>query len=82
MAVTMLGGVRTPGAIWQVGQPTSLGCVNAQGDVSERCPWSDDLDRQARARLGLLDWNVRRHLNLATRSAAPAAPAATAAAAR
>ena len=78
MAVTMLGGVRTPGAIWQVGQPTSLGCVNAQGDVSEHCPWSDDLDRQARARLGLLDWNVRRHLNLATRSAAPAATATAA----
>jgi arylsulfatase A-like enzyme len=81
MALSMLGGVRTAGAIWQVGQPASLGCVTAQGQVSDACRWSDTLDREARARLGLLDWNVRRHLNLATRSAPPApTPAVTAAA--
>ena len=81
MALSMLGGVRTNNAIWQVGQPNSLGCVNAQGDVSDTCHWPDTLDRQARARLGLLDWNVRRHLNLAMRSA-PAAPAPAVAAAQ
>ena len=79
MALSMLGGVRTAHAIWQVGQPNSLGCVNAQGDVSDTCHWSDTLDRQARARLGLLDWNVRRHLNLAMRSAPAAAPTVAAA---
>ena len=74
MALSMLGGVRTTRAIWQVGQPASLGCVNQHGPVSDTCRWSDELDRQARARLGLLDWNVRRHLNRAMRNA-PAAPA-------
>ena len=63
MAVTMLGGVRTPTSIWQAGQTSSLACVNAQGQVSDDCRWSDSHDRQARARLALLDWNVRRHLN-------------------
>ena len=81
MALTMLGGVRTAQAIWQVGQPNSLGCINAQGEVSETCRWSDALDLQARARLGLLDWHVRRHLNLATRNAPPT-PAPTVAAAQ
>jgi phosphoglycerol transferase MdoB-like AlkP superfamily enzyme len=71
MALTMLGGVRTSGAIWQMGQPTTLSCTNAQGQVSDSCRWSDDLDREARARLALLDWNVRRHLNLATHHATP-----------
>ncbi len=79
MALSMLGGVRTAQAIWQVGQPNSLGCVNAQGQVSDTCQWSDTLDQQARARLGLLDWQVRRHLNLATRNAPPAGAVATAA---
>ena len=77
MALSMLGGVRTAQAIWQVGQPNSLGCVNAQGQVSDTCHWPDALDQQARARLGLLDWHVRRHLNLATRNAPPASAVAT-----
>ena len=70
IALTMLGGVRTPSALWQVGQPNTLGCVNAHGVVTTDCTWPDSLDRQARARLGLLDWNVRRHLNQAMRSTA------------
>ncbi|MEY3625983.1 MAG: hypothetical protein RL163_482 [Pseudomonadota bacterium] len=77
MALSMLGGVRTAQAIWQVGQPNSLGCINAQGQVSDTCRWSDSLDQQARARLGLLDWHVRRHLNLATRHAPVAGASAT-----
>ena len=81
MALSMLGGVRTVQAIWQVGQPNTLGCVNAQGQVADTCRWPDAIDQQARARLGLLDWHVRRHLNLATRNApAPGAPAVAAAA--
>jgi phosphoglycerol transferase MdoB-like AlkP superfamily enzyme len=78
MALSMLGGVRTAQAIWQVGQPNSLGCINAQGQVSDTCRWSDPLDQQARARLGLLDWHVRRHLNLAMRNAPSAGAVATA----
>jgi phosphoglycerol transferase MdoB-like AlkP superfamily enzyme len=74
MALTMLGGVRTDNSLWQVGQPNTLGCVNAQGVSSGPCPWPESLDRLARARLGLLDWNVRRHLNQAMRNP-PALPA-------
>ena len=81
MAVTMLGGVRTATSVWQAGQVTSLGCVNGQGQVSDNCRWSDVLDRQARARLALLDWNVRRHLNQAMHGAPPtSAPRNTSAA--
>jgi phosphoglycerol transferase MdoB-like AlkP superfamily enzyme len=72
MALTMLGGVRTDSAIWQAGQTTSLGCVTAQGVVSDNCRWSDTVDSQARARLALLDWNVRRHLNRAVKGTPPA----------
>ncbi len=76
IALSMLGGVRTAQALWQAGQPNSLGCINAHGHVLETCRWPDTLDQQARARLGLLDWHVRRHLNLATRQEAPAAAVA------
>jgi hypothetical protein len=79
IALSMLGGVRTEDALWQAGQPNSLACVNAQGQASDACRWSEALDQQARARLGLLDWHVRRHLNLAKRAAStPLSPAVTA----
>ncbi|MEY4441604.1 MAG: hypothetical protein RL442_604 [Pseudomonadota bacterium] len=77
IALSMLGGVRTAQSLWQAGQPNSLECVNANGQVSATCHWSDALDQQARARLGLLDWQVRRHLNLATRPPAQAGAVAT-----
>lgn len=77
LSLSVLGQVRTRQAIWEAGRAASLGCVHADrpatasaaSTVSSPCDWSDTLDSQARARLGLLDWHMRRHLNQAMQAA-------------
>ena len=77
LSLTVLGQVRTPSAIWDTGRAASLGCVSPASQLgvatdaaaAGTCDWSDTLDQQARARLGLLDWHMRRHLNQAMQAA-------------
>lgn len=67
MALTFVEQVRTPDAMWQMGQPETLGCQPPQA----RCTWSALQDQRARARVGLLDWNVRRKVIQATAKVKP-----------
>jgi len=67
MALSFVDQVRTPQAMWQLGQPDTLGCQPP--DVA--CTWSAEQDQQARARVALLDWNVRRRVLQATAKVTP-----------
>lgn len=58
LALTMIGQVRTSEAIWELGQPGSVSCISG----APGCAWPAASDRQARARLALLDWNIRRDI--------------------
>jgi phosphoglycerol transferase MdoB-like AlkP superfamily enzyme len=67
MALTFVDQVRTPQAIWQPGQRDTLACQPPKS----RCDWPELQDRQARARVALLDWNVRRRVLQATAKVTP-----------
>ena len=67
MALSFVEQVRTPHAVWQLGQPDTLGCQPPQSP----CKWSAEQDQQARARVALLDWNVRRRILQATAKVTP-----------
>ena len=67
MALSFVEQVRTPNAMWQLGQPDTLGCHPPQAP----CSWSAEQDKQARARVALLDWNVRRRVIQATAKVTP-----------
>ena len=70
VALSFVEQVRTPHAMWQLGQPDTLGCQPPQSP----CTWSAEQaqqDQQARARVALLDWNVRRRILQATAKVTP-----------
>lgn len=58
LALGFVSQVRSPAALWQVGQKGTSVC----GAPARDCPWPEKLDLLARARLALLDWNVRREV--------------------
>ena len=59
MAVTFIGQVRTHHAIWTMGSANTLAC-QPPGRV---CEWQPKQDSKARARVALLDWNIRHHIH-------------------
>ncbi len=59
VSVTFFKKFRTRHAIWQAGESGTLACQ----PVGSKCEWQKDLDAKGRARVALLDWNVRRHIN-------------------
>jgi hypothetical protein len=62
LAVTFLGQVRSNHAIWNLGSPNTLACQ----PVGSVCEWNAQQDAKARARVALMDWNVRHHIHQAT----------------
>jgi phosphoglycerol transferase MdoB-like AlkP superfamily enzyme len=62
MSVTFFGKARTEQAIWQVGHANTLACQ----PVGSQCSWPQAQDEKIRARLALLDWNIRHHIHQAT----------------
>ena len=58
LAVSFVGQARARQALWQMGHADTLVCQ----PPSSRCEWPASLDAQARARVGLLDWNIRRQV--------------------
>ena len=67
LAVTFVDQVRAHDSLWQPGRADSLLCTPPQAD----CQWSATRDAQARARVALLDWNIRHHVLRATAKIAP-----------
>ena len=57
-SLTFLGQVRTSDALWQLGNSKTLAC-QPLGSV---CNWPAEQDSRARARVALMDWNVRHHI--------------------
>lgn len=62
MAVTFVGQARTNNAIWSMGSANTLACQ----PVGSVCEWAPQQDAKARARVALLDWNIRHHIHQAT----------------
>jgi phosphoglycerol transferase MdoB-like AlkP superfamily enzyme len=59
MAVTFVGQARTNHAIWNMGSANTLACQ----PVGSVCEWQSKQDAKARARVALLDWNIRYHIH-------------------
>jgi phosphoglycerol transferase MdoB-like AlkP superfamily enzyme len=59
MAVTFVGQARTNHAIWSMGSANTLACQ----PVGSVCEWQPKQDAKARARVALLDWNIRYHIH-------------------
>ena len=62
MAVSFVGQVRSNHALWSMGNPQTLACQ----PVGSVCEWQSRQDEKARARVALLDWNIRHHIHQAT----------------
>lgn len=59
IAVTFIGQARTNQAIWSMGRANTIAC---QPEAAE-CKWQANQDVNARARVALLDWNIRHHIH-------------------
>jgi phosphoglycerol transferase MdoB-like AlkP superfamily enzyme len=60
LSLSYYGPVRSAQGSWMIGDPASFMCTSkSQPD----CRFDEKLDAQARAQLGLLDWNVRAALH-------------------
>lgn len=57
-AVFFTGDARNAQGMWQLGKPHTFTCTSAQGPTPG-CAFNAQDDLQERARLGLLDWQVR-----------------------
>jgi phosphoglycerol transferase MdoB-like AlkP superfamily enzyme len=62
MAVTFIGQARSNHAIWSMGSPNTLACQ----PVGSVCEWEPAQDAKARARVALMDWNIRHHIHQAS----------------
>ena len=62
MAVTFIGQARSTHAIWNMGSANTLACQ----PVGSVCEWRASQDAKARARVALMDWNIRHHINQAS----------------
>lgn len=62
IAVTFIGQVRSNDAIWSMGSLNTLACQ----PIGSVCEWNAAQDVKARARVALLDWNVRHHIQQAS----------------
>jgi phosphoglycerol transferase MdoB-like AlkP superfamily enzyme len=62
MAVTFIGQARSSHAIWNMGSANTLACQ----PVGSVCEWNPAQDAQARARVALMDWNIRHHIHQAS----------------
>jgi len=58
-ALRYYGMARNSKGIWTLGNPASFVCTPSTGQAEESCRFDAKEDAQERARLGLLDWNVR-----------------------
>ncbi len=61
LAVTFIGQVRSNHAIWTMGSANTMACQ----PVGSVCEWQPEQDAKARARVALMDWNVRHHIHQA-----------------
>ena len=59
MSVTFIGQARSNHAIWNLGSPNTLACQ----PIGSVCEWNAAQDAKARARVALMDWNVRHHIH-------------------
>jgi phosphoglycerol transferase MdoB-like AlkP superfamily enzyme len=59
VAVSFISQVRSNHAIWSMGSPNTLACQ----PVGSVCEWNAAQDAKARARVALLDWNIRHHIH-------------------
>ena len=59
MAVTFIGQARSNHAIWSMGGANTLACQ----PVGSVCEWQAGQDAKARARVALMDWNLRHHIH-------------------
>ena len=62
MAVTFISQVRSNHAIWNMGSANTLACQ----PVGSVCEWNAAQDAKARARVALMDWNIRHHIHQAS----------------
>jgi len=62
LAVTFVQQVRAGDAMWQLGRVDTQACQ----PTGSACAWRPQQDLQARARVALLDWNIRRKVLQAT----------------
>lgn len=58
-ALRYYGMARNAKGIWTLGNPASFVCTPSGAQADESCRFDAKEDAQERARLGLLDWNVR-----------------------
>jgi len=58
-ALRYYGMARNAKGIWTLGNPASFVCTHSGAQADESCRFDAKEDAQERARLGLLDWNVR-----------------------
>ena len=63
VSLSYYGPVRTISGRWTLGDPASFMCTPGGAKVGPECQFSPKDDLQARAYLGLLDWNVRAALH-------------------
>ena len=61
MAVSFVGQARSSQAMWTMGSANTLACQ----PVGSVCEWHPEQDAKARARVALLDWNIRHHIHQA-----------------
>jgi len=59
LSVTFMGQARSSNAMWKMGSPATIACQ----PVGTACSWRAELDVKARARVALLDWNIRHHIH-------------------
>lgn len=59
LSVTFIGQVRSNQAMWSLGSINTLACQ----PLGSQCEWRAELDAKARARVALLDWNIRHHIH-------------------
>ena len=58
-ALRYYGMARNSKGVWTLGNPASFVCTPSTAQAQESCHFDAKEDAQERARLGLLDWNVR-----------------------
>jgi hypothetical protein len=58
-ALAYYGVARSPQGAWLLGDEASFVCTPTTAQTGKPCAWDAQADAQERARLGLLDWQVR-----------------------
>jgi len=59
ISLSYYGPIRNAKGSWMLGNPASFRCTPGGAQAGPDCRFDPQVDAQARAQLGLLDWNVR-----------------------